>query len=272
MVSAAEDLRMDRGGMMDLRKASTVCVVRERNGVEVLMVRRPLTARFMPGVWVFPGGAVDPEDAAAPVSFGGNHAGSEWKVAALRELIEETGLWLTTSGTESEPLVDSAFSVVESSNFTLDQSRLIYFSNWITPAVFPIRFDTRFFLAEVDGEAEAEVDGNELIDLGWVTPAEALRRERVDEWAIAFPTRRTLELLASEPSVTALVAQLGNIGEVPPVEPRLYVGKDEAQILMPDDEGFEEAGPAQGDPTILARLSAVVAEGGAVPAEFRSRS
>jgi hypothetical protein len=52
----------------------------------------------------------------------------------------------------------------------------------------------------------------------------------------------------------------------------LFVGEDEAQILMPDEDGFDEAGPAQSDPTILQRLSDVVAGGGRVPAEFKSRS
>jgi 8-oxo-dGTP pyrophosphatase MutT (NUDIX family) len=258
--------------MTTLRRASTVCVVREGNGVEVLMVRRPLTARFMPGVWVFPGGAVDSQDEDAPPSFGGNHAGSEWKVAALRELIEETGLWLTSTGPRSVPLTEDVFSVVEDSGFVLDPDSLIYFSNWITPAVFPIRFDTRFFLAVVDPDSEARVDGDELIDLAWVTPPVALEREASGEWEIAFPTRKTLELLASEPTVGALSGKLTAIDVVPPVEPRLYVGDDEAQILMPDEAGFDEAGPAQSDPTILQRLSAVVAGGGQVPAEFKSRS
>ena len=255
-----------------LRRASTVCVVRASDGVEVLMVRRPLTARFMPGVWVFPGGAVDTEDENAPPSFGGNHPGSDWKVAALRELIEETGLWLTSVGSRSAPLTEDAFGLVEASDFLLDPESLIYFSNWITPAVFPIRFDTRFFLAVADHDSEAQVDGDELIDLEWIEPLDALHREETGEWEIAFPTRRTLELLASEPTVDALVGTMRAIDAVPPVEPRLYVGDDEAQILMPDDAGFDEAGPSQDDPTILQRLSVVVAEGGQVPAEFKSRS
>jgi 8-oxo-dGTP pyrophosphatase MutT (NUDIX family) len=226
----------------------------------------------MPGVWVFPGGAVDAGDEDAPPSFGGNRSGSEWRVAALRELIEETGLWITLSGPRSAPLTEDAFSEVEDSDFVLDPDSLIYFSNWITPAVFPIRFDTRFFLAVVDPDTRARVDGDELIDLAWVTPLDALAREGSGEWGIAFPTRKTLELLASEPTVGALVRKLGAIDVVPPVEPRLHVGEDEAQILMPDEAGFDEAGAAQSDPTILQRLSVVVAEGGRVPAEFKSRS
>lgn len=258
--------------MTVLRRASTVCVVREKAGVEVLMVRRPLTARFMPGVWVFPGGAVDEKDASAPPSFGGNHPGSDWKVAALRELIEETGLWITSEGTRSAPLTHDAFSEAESSDVAVDQDSLIYFSNWITPEVFPIRFDTRFFLAVVETDAEASVDGDELIDLDWVSPVEALERERAGTWDVAFPTRKTLELLASESNVVALTERLAAIGSVPPVEPRLYVDDTEARILMPEDDGFDEVETAQKDPAILQRLAVVVAEGGAVPAEFRSRS
>jgi hypothetical protein len=154
----------------------------------------------------------------------------------------------------------------------LDPDSLIYFSNWITPEVFPVRFDTRFFLAVAGGDVVASVDGDELIDLDWISPLDALRKEGTGEWDIAFPTRKTLELLASEPSLEALTGRLGAIDIVPPVEPRLFVGDDEAQILMPDEEGFDEAGAAQSDPTILQRLSDVVAEGGRVPAEFKSRS
>ena len=272
MVLAPQDVRVGRAQVTSLRRASTVCVVRQTDRVEVLMVRRPMTARFMPGVWVFPGGAVDAADAEAPKSFGGNQPGSDWKVAALRELIEETGLWLTTNGTESAPLTEDAFGVVESSDFTLDQDALIYFSNWVTPSAFPIRFDTRFFLAVADPEAEALVDGDELIDLAWLAPSEALRRETSGEWGVSFPTRNTLELLDSEPSVGALVERLRRVDTVSSIEPRLLVGENEARILLPDDDGFDEAGPAQSDPTILERLSIVVAEGGRVPAELRSRS
>jgi 8-oxo-dGTP pyrophosphatase MutT (NUDIX family) len=226
----------------------------------------------MPGVWVFPGGAVDDKDGSAPPSFGGNRPGSDWKVAALRELIEETGLWITSEGTRSAPLAHDAFAEVESSGVAVDPDSLIYFSNWITPEVFPIRFDTRFFLAVVEVDAEASVDGDELIDLDWVVPIEALERERAGTWDVAFPTRKTLELLASETTVVALTDRLGAIEFVPPVEPRLYVGDSEARILMPEDDGFDEAGPAQKDAMILQRLAVIVAEGGAVPAEFGSRS
>jgi 8-oxo-dGTP pyrophosphatase MutT (NUDIX family) len=246
-----------------------VCLVRDATHLEVLMVQRPFTSRFMPGAWVFPGGAVDDDDAAAPAAFG---SADDWRVAALRELMEETGVWLTTGGTAYETVGDDAHGALSASGLMMDPERLIYFANWITPEVFPIRFDTRFFLAEVPSDTAASVDGDELIDIAWVRPSVALERERTGEWPVAFPTRETLKMIEAGASARALVDYVRSIEVVPSIEPRLYVSDSEARILMPSDEGFEEAGPAQSDPRILDRLAEVVAEGGHVPAELGGRS
>ena len=257
--------------MTGLRRASTVCFVRERHELEVLMVQRPHTARFMPGVWVFPGGVVDEEDAAYAVKSG-FAASADWEIAALRELAEETGVWVTTEGTFTFPLVDDVLAALASSLYELGIEHLTYFSNWITPTVFPIRFDTRFFLAIEAGEVDATFNSEELIDVDWVTPSEALARESREVWDVAFPTRKTLELLGGASSVAFLVDMLETLAAVPPIEPRLHVGEDNARILMPDDPDFDAAGPSQSDPTILDRLGSVVAHGGRVPAEFKRRS
>jgi 8-oxo-dGTP pyrophosphatase MutT (NUDIX family) len=257
--------------MTDLRRASTVCFVRERDELEVLMVQRPHTARFMPGVWVFPGGVVDEEDAAYAVERGFS-ASADWEIAALRELAEETGVWVTTEGTFSSPLTDDVLAALMSSRYELGIDQLTYFSNWITPSVFPIRFDTRFFLAVETGEVEATYNSEELIGVDWVAPLEALERDSRGEWDVAFPTRKTLELLGVASSVGSLIDMLEALAPVPPIEPRLHVGDDNARILMPDDPDFDAAGPAQSDPTILDRLGNVVAHGGRVPAEFKRRS
>lgn len=235
------------------------------------MVQRPHSARFMPGAWVFPGGVVDDEDAlyAAESGFGPS---ADWEVAALRELVEETGIWVTTDGTRSIPIVDDVLGVIGESPHGLGIDRLTYFSNWITPSVFPIRFDTRFFLAIETNDVDVTFNDQELIGVEWVSPLEALGREDRGEWDVAFPTRKTLELLGSASSTAALVDMLESLAPVPPIEPRLAVGEDDARILMPGDPAFEAAGPSQRDPTILERLSSVVSHGGRVPAEFKRRS
>jgi 8-oxo-dGTP pyrophosphatase MutT (NUDIX family) len=232
------------------------------------MVQRPTTARFMPSAWVFPGGAVDPEDATAPTSFRG---ADDWVVAALREMIEETGIWLTTEGVFEYPLTEDAFSEVDRRGLVLDPTRLVYFSNWITPEAFPIRFDTRFYLAEARSTTGGAVDGDELIDLEWTTPIDALHREAAGTWDVAFPTRKTLELLATESSASDLMAAVRGLEAVPPIQPRLFVGDDEARIVMPSEDLFDEIGPDQFDSELLERLATVVAAGGRVPAEFKRR-
>lgn len=257
--------------MTDLRRASTVCLVRDRDEFEILMVQRPHTARFMPGAWVFPGGVVDPEDSVFAAAKGSADPDAAWRIAALRELIEETGVWITPDATLSFPLPEDALEAVSESDHELGIDRLIYFANWITPTVFPIRFDTRFYLAiDADG-VEATFNKEELIDAVWVSPSEAIERESAGAWDVAFPTRKTLELVASESSATAVERMLRSLEIIPPIEPRLHVGDADAHILMPDDPGFAAAASEQNDPTILDRLARVVSLDGDVPAELKRR-
>ncbi len=110
-------------------------------GLEVLLVRRNPAARFMGGAWVFPGGAVDAHEGSGDAAH---------RAAAVREVAEEAGLALP------------------------DPGALIKFSRWITPAQIAIRFDTHFFLAPAPPGQEPRADGEEMVDLGWHTPAGAL--------------------------------------------------------------------------------------------------
>jgi 8-oxo-dGTP pyrophosphatase MutT (NUDIX family) len=253
----------------DVRRASTICVVRDAPDLEVLMVRRPWTSRFMPGVWVFPGGAVDDGDAAPPAAFG---RADDWTVAALRELIEETGIWFTEGAVVERGPTTDAFGDVTASGLALDPGAFAFFANWITPEVFPLRFDTRFFLAVAPSGIEGTIDGDELVDLAWVHPLEALAREEDGEWDVAFPTRKTLEVLASGSSAGDLMERVRSVGAVPPIQPRLFVGDDEARIVLPGEDRFDEIADDQRDPDLLVRLAEVVRSGGRVPAEFRRRS
>lgn len=222
----------------------------------------------MPSTWVFPGGAVDLEDADPPPNF---RNCDDWKVAAIREMIEETGLWLTSRGVvESEP-TERAFEAIVDTDHDLDGDRLIYFSNWITPEFLPIRFDTRFFLTVVDTAVHGSVDGDELVDLRWVEPHAALADERNGAFDMAFPTRRTLELIGASRSADELARQLESVDDVPPIQPRLFVSDDEARLLLPDDELYDAVLADQADPDLLARLATVVARGGHVPPELRKR-
>src|SRR6185437_6097481 len=155
------------------RQAATVILLRgESTGLEVLLVRRTPKARFMGGVWVFPGGAVDTSEGAGDEAH---------RAAAIRELREEAAIALD------------------------DPAALVKFSRWITPAQVKIRFDTHFFLAPVPDGQEPHIDGEECVDLGWFSPQAALRAHRAGELPLVFPTIKHLQQLSGFRSAQALL-------------------------------------------------------------------
>jgi 8-oxo-dGTP pyrophosphatase MutT (NUDIX family) len=187
------------------RQAATVILLRGGGDeLEVLLVRRTPKARFMGGVWVFPGGAVD----------AGEGAGDEaHRAAAIRELREEAAIDLPGPG------------------------ELVKFSRWITPAAVKIRFDTHFFLASLPPGQEPRIDGEECIDLGWFGPQAALDAFGEGEIELVFPTIKHLEQLRAFDSVLALL-DYARGREVLPVEPRVVLEGEVARILLPGDPGY----------------------------------
>ena len=130
------------------------------------MGQRKASAIFMPSKYVFPGGAVDPGD-AAPIAFlsptcarrlallcGSNDPGPHALTgAARRELAEETGLDLQPT------------------------ARLRFIFRAITPPGRSRRFDARFFLAQstdLAGDPDDFTSAcDELSDLHWIGLAAA---------------------------------------------------------------------------------------------------
>jgi 8-oxo-dGTP pyrophosphatase MutT (NUDIX family) len=187
------------------RQAASVILLRggERE-LEVLLVRRTPQARFMGGVWVFPGGSID--------SAEGDGEAAQ-RAAALRELSEEAGI------------------VIE------DPAGLVRFSRWITPEQVQIRFDTHFFLAVLPDRQEPRVDGEECVDLHWYTPAGALEAHRAQKIELVFPTIKHLEQLEGFASVDELLRYArGRV--VAPVQPRVVLEGEVARILLPGDPGY----------------------------------
>ncbi len=193
------------GSESPAREAASVIVARDAgsgDGIEVLLVKRNPKARFMGGVWVFPGGSVHASD--------GDAAG-----AALRELQEEAGLSLA------------------------GRDALTPFSRWITPAEVKTRFDTWFFLAAAPAEAEATCDGEECVDLRWLEPRAALEAARRGAMQLVFPTVKQLERLTEARSVReALESAARRV--VTPIQPRVVVRDGEAHVLLPGEPGYDD--------------------------------
>ncbi|MFL5860546.1 MAG: NUDIX hydrolase [Solirubrobacteraceae bacterium] len=188
------------------RVAATVILMRGgTEGLEVLLAHRNPKARFMGGAWVFPGGAVSPEDGPGDAGL---------RAAAIRELREEAGLVLD------------------------HPSALVAFSRWITPAVVKIRYDTWFFLAMAPAGAEPRVDRREMIDARWFAPRDALSAYRGGEIMLVFPTIKHLEQLSSFGSARALMDHAGS-RTVEPVQPRVVGTGETARIVLPGEPGYD---------------------------------
>jgi 8-oxo-dGTP pyrophosphatase MutT (NUDIX family) len=194
------------------RPAATVILLRRsgkhrERGLEVLLVRRNPSARFMPGVWVFPGGAVDDADA-------GGDDESRHRVCAIRELAEEAGIELDAG------------------------AELIPFSRWITPEPVPIRFDTRFYLALAPPHSPPRPDGRETVDAAWFEPARALSRHREGSLDLVFPTIKNLEALTRfETSEEAMDATRN--ADVEPILPRVLGEGSDRRVVLPGEAGYE---------------------------------
>jgi 8-oxo-dGTP pyrophosphatase MutT (NUDIX family) len=187
------------------RQAASVILLRgggER--LELLLVKRTPQARFMGGVWVFPGGAVDAQE---------GDGDSAHRAAGIRELAEEAAIALD------------------------DADALVKFSRWITPAEVQIRFDTHFFLATLPDGQQPRVDGQECVDLGWFSPDAALAAHSAQEILLVFPTIKHLEQLREFASADELLAYARG-REVQPVQPRVVLEGEVARILLPGEPGY----------------------------------
>ena len=200
-----EELRLDGEETLP-RQAATVILMRGgADTLEVLLVQRTPKARFMGGVWVFPGGAVDTTEGDGDAAH---------RIAALRELEEEAAITLA------------------------DPGALVKFSRWITPPEVKIRFDTHFFLAPAPSEVAPVIDGQEIVDAGWFAPDDALQAYARGELELVFPTIKHLEQFSAFPTADALVAHAA-AHEVRPVQPRIVLSGEAARVLLPGDEGYE---------------------------------
>jgi 8-oxo-dGTP pyrophosphatase MutT (NUDIX family) len=148
--------------------AATVVIARDGDGgeIEVLMVHRNSKHAFG-GMWVFPGGKVDPGDVdpSAP-----DDEALAARRAAVREAQEEAGIELA-----------------------LDD--LVAISHWTPPPEAPRKFTTWFFALKAPAVHDVAIDGDEIQDHVWITPAEALRRGDLHEIELAPPTWMTLHAM-----------------------------------------------------------------------------
>ncbi len=176
------------------RDAATLILL-DRSGAEpkLLLGKRHEGHVFMPGMFVFPGGRLDPEDrrmkytgALDPVSerrlLAGSPKTSKARInalalAAIRETCEETGILVGSEASEPFAAPSSGWQPFADAKLTPNLGALTFFARAITPTGRPRRFDTRFFVAD-RRDAKIERGGvagpdSEFVELKWLTCAEA---------------------------------------------------------------------------------------------------
>ena len=178
---------MTDGSGPPIRDAATVIVLRDgETGPRVLMGQRGAGAAFMASKYVFPGGAVEPGDAATTfarpldpatrraLSRRGTASPEALAAAALRELAEETGQIAGRAyGDGPGPVCDwPGFA-----GLAPDAGVLRFVFRAVTPPGRKRRFDARFFLMPAEALAGDPDDfsaaEDELGHLHWVPLAEA---------------------------------------------------------------------------------------------------
>jgi 8-oxo-dGTP pyrophosphatase MutT (NUDIX family) len=259
------------------KPSATVILLREpgNGGLEVFLLKRSEKSSFMAGAYVYPGGMVDGRDRDPQIfplcrgisgtedlrCFTRHVSGSEavaFQVAAIRELFEEAGILIACSedgnqftlstgkvrarfAAHRESLQDGKHGLVEllrQENLYLALDRLHPYAHWITPEVHPLRFDTRFFLVACPEGQEAHADMKETVHGVWLSPGEALARNRLGTLTLSPPTLKTLEDLSRFRKMGALFLSLRGrlITTVLPVFMRL---PGHVFVVFPEDPDYE---------------------------------
>jgi 8-oxo-dGTP pyrophosphatase MutT (NUDIX family) len=198
---------------LEPRTAATVVLVRDaETGPEVLLLKRNRALMFAGGLWVFPGGALDPEDWAAAADEEGAA-----RIAAAREAQEESGL-------------------------TVDPNLMVQISHWTTPVAEPKRFYTWFYLALASADASVEIDGSEIHDHQWVNIADAIGQHEAGEFGMLPPTVMTLRAMRGYLSAEDI---LFGIAARDPyrVFPVFAKSTDAIEVLFEGDAGYASGKP-----------------------------
>jgi len=217
------------------RNASTVVLLRpdDNGSFEILLTRRPVEMRFLGGFYVFPGGTVHRDDYApktlercraltgneARKILGNAHEPDEalghW-VAVVRELFEEVGVLLCVNESgedvdlynkETKQRIEFKRQAIvkrqldfgeflQAENLYCDLSRAVYFDHWVTPDIYSMRFDTRFYVATLPSNQVPLARSEEVTHSLWIKPDEALARMNRSDFPILPPTTTVLNNLA----------------------------------------------------------------------------
>jgi 8-oxo-dGTP pyrophosphatase MutT (NUDIX family) len=255
-----------------LPPAATLILVRQHGGeLQTYLLRRSPQSGFMPGLFVFPGGLVDPadDDAAfwsrhldgAPPALAqqlgrtiGLTVALRYAVAVVRETFEEAGVlfaaraaggaapWRRAHERRATESLRQGWlrRWLEAEGWVLTLSELWPWAHWITPLGMPRRFDTRFFVAALPEGQEGRPDLHETTEGLWTSPGQALARNMDGRTPLSPPTLVTLNELLGYATLGSLQEGLRHREWGKPIFPRLAaLGTGGGSVIVePWDPGY----------------------------------
>lgn len=223
------------------RLSASIILLRERDGIEVLMIKRNANA-FFGNALVFPGGVVDEFDndiswsqyLDAPSSFEDDEIAI--KIAAWREAYEETGF--LPNGKNIGIVLGTNFQeILRQNNCKISPENMVKLSNWCSPDDLIKRFDAHFYIAAIDGETPA-FDGNEAVAAFWAKPQDIIEMAKNQNEVLIFATKCNLMQLAKCGNINEVV-QMANAQPKIKIQPENYMKDGRRFVRISPDAGFD---------------------------------
>ena len=258
------------------RQAASVLLLREGASggpPEVYMLRRHPKSEFMSEAYVFPGGAVDPEDndpAFEPLcpNLSAQEAGHRMglddaatamahHVACARETFEEAGLLLCVGAAPGAHTLKEMRAALNAGERTLQPllvkygvalalSQLRVLDHWVTPVISPRRFDAWFFIARAPAGQRASFNPGESTDGRWLSADQALQDAAAGQVMLAPPTICQLQDLSAHATVDQALAAAPN--EPPPAKmPQVLLDGELPTLLFVGDHRHDQSTGQPGD-------------------------
>jgi len=261
-----------RGSIVKPQDASAIILLRkipDGKNFEVLMVKKHKDMKFGGGTYVFPGGKVDPLDydprvekicagltfeKACAILKESSHSSISlgYWVTAIRELFEETGILFAYDENDSIVRLSDRFlsyrrrvqqkqismlDMILEEGLRLATDLIFYFAHWITPEISPIRYSTRFFVAELPGEQVYCHGDGEIVASIWITPEEAMERYKIGDFPLMFPVFHNLKSLSEFSTIEELIEST-KTKEIKAILPKLIEQDGKNILVLPGDPRY----------------------------------
>lgn len=241
------------------KPSASVILLRERTdgtqGLELLMLKRNEQLSFSPGFWVFPGGALEPQEQSVLDNGNELEIDQAFKLAAIRETFEESRVLLAKSAHDSALTDDEyeqfctehgwpslandfAFShYLSELAWTPDIGGLQHLSTWTTPVQAKKRFLTRFYVAFMPPGQVPDSDGGETTEAKWQSLSSLKALIESEELKLMFPTEMNIQWLSQFDNRAQLQAQLID-HRAPEVMPRMEKHPEGVMLNIPIEAGY----------------------------------